>query len=239
MKNRYHEDNLVDYVGEASQVEPKETFKYLSKLIAKDHPDDAPRRLVDIGCACGDFLALIGREHPNVLLTGMDYQNEYIHEVSERVPAATAVKYDITKPVPPEYRAHFDIVTMIGFHAKFDEPADWLSNALEMLKPDGVTYVLGPFNPYPFDVFVNYRHSEETPETRHVGFNLQSKQTVERYVASRGGTCDWKEFILPIDLPVQPGNPVRTWTIKEESGRRMIINGLGVLQPQFVAIVRH
>lgn len=238
MKSRYHEDELVDYVGESRREEPKETFKFISRLIAEDHADDVPRALIDIGCACGDFLELIDRQHSNISLTGMDYQEEYVREVVKRVPSAQAVQYDIKQPVPPEYRSRFDIVTMIGFHAKFDEPADWLANSFEMLKPDGVIYALGPFNPYPFDVFINYRHSEELPETRHVGFNLQSKESVEKFVSNRGGTCKWKEFLLPIDLPVQQDNPVRTWTIREEGGRRIIINGLGVIQPMFAAIIR-
>lgn len=238
MKSRYHEDELVDYVSQGLREEPKETFKFLNKLIAENHQESKMLSLVDVGCACGDFLQLIAREHPTFSLVGMDYQEEYVYETSKRLPRVEAVRFDITEPLAEEFQNRFDIVTMIGFHAKFDEPKDWLANGLQMLTSGGVLYALGPFNVYPFDVFVKYKHSEDPPDMRHPGFNLLSMESVEHYLATQGGTCEWLKFELPIDLPIQEDNPVRTWTFKDENGRRLVVNGLGVIQSQYVVVIR-
>ncbi len=58
-----------------------------------------------------------------------------------------------------------------------------------------------------------------------------SKRSVARFLDRElgAGRASFLPFELPLDLPPHEDDPVRTWTFRDESGRRLLTNGLSLL----------
>lgn len=220
------------YLSEDRKLKPKEYFKFIAT-----HADahikslDQPR-LLDIGCATGDFLYFLDSVYPQANLTGVEVSEELLERARTEVPNCEFKVGDVcdSDTLPATL---FDAVFVVGVHSIFDDLDPWLSNVLSLVDRDrdGKLYVFGMFNPYDVDVLVKVRPSNsEKDGPWQPGWNCFSMASVGSFLEQQG-VRDYRfhDFTIGIDVPKNPDDPLRSWSFKYEDGSRGIINGSRML----------
>jgi trans-aconitate methyltransferase len=218
------------YLKENRKIEPKESFKFILNKAGVHISNDASFTIADIGCATGDLLHYIHSLFPKATLGGFDIQEELLAKARTEVPAATFVRFDLLKDLPTR---KFDIVFMCGLHAAFDDPHSWISKILQFLKPNGRAFVYGNFNPEPIDVLIKVRPSGSTGPYM-ANWNMVSQKTCSSILNEQGFKTNFTHFQIPIDIPKNAENPLRTWTFRYEDGTRGTINGAQLLHQDYL-----
>ena len=120
------------YLKEDRKHEPKEYFKFIGSKIS-EHMDrfDSPR-ILDIGCATGDFLYYLSSLYPSATLTGLDVMPELLTRARGEVSNCQFLEANICQrtSLPDE---KFDVVFMNGTHSIFNEIHPWLENVLSLV----------------------------------------------------------------------------------------------------------
>lgn len=209
------------YLTENRKNDPKEYFKFIAE-IAKPLLAVGTPKVIDIGCATGDFVYYLRNEFPNIQLTGMDIDEELLDRAKQEVEGVTFIQGDITKDVIEE---KYDAIFLNGVHSIFDNFM-WLENLVSLMSGSHArVFVFGLFNPENLDVLIKSRPAA-TEGKWETGWNLYSKKTVSSFLQEKGYHSHFYDFELKLDLDKKPDDPLRTWTERLEDGRRIIINGL-------------
>jgi hypothetical protein len=91
--------------------------------------------------------------------------------------------------------------------------------------------VAGSFNNHNIDVLMRYRRGGSGDVSAwETGWNLFSKETIERSLERYGNdlTWNWFDFEMPFPLP-EKEDPMRSWTISTEHNSNQLINGAAQL----------
>ena len=136
---------------------PKEYFKFVDRHVRQFRSLDG-LRVVDIGCATGDFLHFLAELYPQAKLYGYDVLDTLLSRARTEVTRATFSRVNISEPDLQSKDQSFDVAFMLGVHSIFDD-LHWLNNALSLLRPGGHFYCFGLFNTMDVDVFVKARKS--------------------------------------------------------------------------------
>lgn len=215
------------YLKENRKHNTKEYFKFIYNK-SKEYIDEVKKpRILDIGCATGDFLYFLSNNISNCELTGMDVMDELLAKAKDEVKECNFIKSNIyTGENLPSKK--FDYIYMSGVHSIFDDYKPWIDNLLKLKSDAGRIYVFGIFNPEKIDVIIKSRGYEENGPWQ-TGWNLFSKYGIEEYLNSKGFKCSFTEFKIGIDIDKNENDPLRSWTFKDEFGDRQVINGLQLL----------
>jgi len=174
------------YATEDRSREPLECFKDALRLLLDSFQMDDDMALLDVGCAGGDFLYYVNEVEPRLGLWGIDVLPELIEVASKKVPEAKIFNRSIVdqkailkmKERKPD---GFSLIHMGGVHTIFDDFL-WIDSIITLLSPQGRCVVFGPFNKYPYDVYVGVRKSGE--KIIQAGWNTFSEKSVSEYVKS-------------------------------------------------------
>ncbi|MBO54735.1 MAG: hypothetical protein CL886_03650 [Dehalococcoidia bacterium] len=205
------------YATEDQFSNPKEYFKETISIIRRLHAhSDSELRLLDIGCAAGDFLryaasVLIDIE---VKLYGTDVMPELIDAARTRFPECTFNIADITDKqinIADIHKTEFDVITMLGVHSIFDD-LTCVERILEGLAPNGCAILYGIFNPLPYDLLMRVKKSGET--NLEPGWNVHSKKTVSELVSAKGFVAKFIDYEPDIMIPINSDDSLRTWTVE-------------------------
>ena len=219
------------YLKEDRYENPKEMFKVLAARAVASGALKKGSVVADIGCATGEFLYYLRSCFSDAEYHGYDVVPELLEKAERKVPGVAFHLGSVLdrKALAP---ASVDVAFLIGVMRIFDEFEPCLDNLLHWARPGGRIYVAGLFNPYPIDVWVKYRLSDDAdPNHREPGWNMFSIASVSRYLDScvGAGRYLFTPFELPFDLDPHAGDPVRTWTFRDSCGRRLFTNGLSLL----------
>jgi len=235
---RTHDKQI--YLEESRYDQPKEIFKALAALAAQSGVVRHGSVVRDLGCASGEFLYYLSRQFPAAELHGCDVLPELIAKAKQAVPGVHFEQGSVLdRSILPE--ASTDVAFLAGVLSIFDEFETCLSNLLYWTRPGGRIYVEGMFNPYPLDVWVTYRKAEGSdPDHREPGWNIFSEVSISRYLDSilGEGKHTFTPYDMPIDLPPNPHDPVRTWTFRDSDDRRLLTNGLCLICPLQILEIR-
>ena len=99
----------------------------------------------------------------------------------------------------------------------FDE-LFWLDSIIQSLKDDGKAIIYGYFNPYPYDLIMRVRKSNE--DHLDPGWNVHSKATIFERCQHLGVNCKFKDFEPNIDLKRDPNDGLRAWNILLEKNEQ-------------------
>ena len=205
------------YATEDQFSNPKEYFKETISIIrALQARNDSELRLLDIGCAAGDFLRYAASVLTDikVKLYGIDVIPELIDTAKTRFPECTFNIADITDKqinIADIHNTQFDVITMLGVHSIFDD-LTCIERILEGLAPNGCAILYGIFNPLPYDLLMRVKKSGET----HLepGWNVHSQKTVSELVSSKGFAARFIDYEPDIMIPITSYDLLRTWTIE-------------------------
>ena len=227
------------YLFESRRDNPKEIHKVLVELARPAVEACGERcRILDIGCARGDFLHLVKHSFPGVSLTGIDVMPDLLKVARKELPDVKFILADINGGIglPSE---KFDLVFMNSVHAIFDDHRPWVDNILGLLGAHGKAYVFGIFNPEPLDVFIKCRGAGREDQPLEKGWNLFSKDTIGRYLKKRKIEYHFQDWEITIPIERHPDDPLRSWTFKDADGRYIVQNGLQLIHTQAVLTMEH
>lgn len=239
-------DNL--YLETDRYLQPTELTKWTWRLIQKRlssrvaTANSTPIRILDVGCAAGEFLGYMQTMDVNAEFVGIDVADPLVAKARAKVPQAD---FHVGSVLDEEFAltvgGGWDLIVMKGVHGIFDDPFIAFNNLLAAAtagtesRPTTIL-IIGPFNPEPIDVITRYRLSESGGELQP-GWNLISMTSVDRYLQMLEveSQWEWERFEIGIDVAPQD-DPVRTYTITKDDGGRLITNGLQLVVPMWALV---
>ncbi len=233
MKIRRSHDKL--YLEENRYEETKEIFKFIINKSFKKIEYNKNLEICDLGCAAGEFLYYLNLIAPNSNLTGLDISNELLIKAKRHVPSANYINDSVlNKNIFNENQ--FDKTFLSGVHSIFDNFELCFMNIINWTKPNGIVCITGLFNPYPVDVYLKFKESKDyKSDFYEVGWNIFSQDSIGKFLSGlkKVKSYTFKEFSIGIDLNKKE-DPLRSWTFKNENKKRIITNGLSIIQPLYV-----
>jgi ubiquinone/menaquinone biosynthesis C-methylase UbiE len=109
------------------------------------HVPPGARRILDLGCGTGFFLAELEARHPGAV--GLDISHEMLKVSDRYVPGARLVTGDAERL--PFEAASFDVVFCKGSLHHTRDHVGFLANCRSVLRPDGVLIMSEPCNDNP------------------------------------------------------------------------------------------
>ena len=222
------------YLNENRKNEPKEYFKFANSLFSDFISQKKYPTVLDIGCATGDFLYYLSQTYRNAILSGMDSLPELIEVAKKEVKNCEFFVSDIQdeKQLPNN---KYDLIFMFGVHGLFDDCEPWINNISKILHEEGRAYIFGAMNDSDIDVISRIKTSgSEGPY--EFGWNTWSKKTLSILLEKKKMNYIFKDFDISIDIEKNTKDPMRTSTIKLETGKRLIVNGAGMIRQQKMLI---
>ena len=179
-------------------------------------------RWLDLGCADALFLDALRRSFSGWELIGLEINKDLLERAYATVENTNIriVNEDASTYASDD---HFDVVTASGLLSVFDEPLQVLDCWLKLLKPEGLLIVFGTFSPFDMDIKINYRNNYNSSEWE-TGINSFAQKTFERHLSSLNLVPEFIPFEMSVDLK-KGDDPIRSYTIKDENGKRMVIAG--------------
>ncbi len=215
----------------------KEYFKMLYNEIKRDFSYKPDFKLLDIGCATGDFLYFAKDIFKYAELSGMDVMQTLLDTIDFNVKKYLG-SVEKREDLPKE---KYDIVTMLGIMSIFDDFIPIIDNVRTILGGGGYIYIFGIFNPDDLDVLIKARPSQlnRTEESAwESGWNLFSMKSIEMYCNENELKCEFLPFKINIEIPKNINDPLRSYTIKHNN-EWMIINGLQLVHNFYLCKIRN
>jgi SAM-dependent methyltransferase len=227
------------YLTENRYERPKEIFKMAAGIAQRAGFGGAGTRIVDIGCAAGEFAYYLRKVFPSAEVAGYDLLPELVEKARANVPGVEfGVGSVLDRKMLPATSAN--VTFLIGVHSIFDDPGDCFRNLVEWTRPGGLVVIMGLFNRFDIDVWVRYRAAGNPQGSKELGWNLVSRKTateIVREVAPQA-SIEFEPVKMPIDLPPHADDPVRSWTERRENGERFLTNGLSLIINLETMVVR-
>ena len=230
MKSKRLHDHI--YLKENRYKKTKEMFKFIDRHAFRNKNKKYEEEVCDIGCAAGEFLFFLKEKYPRKLFTGVDVRKDLLTKAKKIVKNVNFKKGSVLKKNLFK-KSQFDKIFMIGVHPIFDNFEGCFTNLINWGKPRSEIFICDMFNPFPVDVLIRYKLSENYKSNIYEsGWNIFSKSSVSKFLKKNRNvkSFDFKTFQMPFDLKPQK-DPIRSWTIRSEK-KRLMINGLSIIQPQ-------
>ncbi len=235
MKTQRTHDKL--YLKEERYENTKEMFKFIVNNSFKKEELKHKINICDFGCANGEFLFFLNKLS-KASLYGLDILPELLIKAKKFVPQANFVNGSVTNK--KSFASNkFDKSYLTGVHSIFDEFETSFNNLIYWTKPGGSVIITGIFNSYPIDVYIKYKESKNyQSEYYEEGWNIFSIKSISNFLngLDKVKSYSFKKFEIKMDLEKQ-SDPVRSWTIKEKNNKRIITNGLSILQQHYMLII--
>jgi SAM-dependent methyltransferase len=222
------------YLTENRYDHPKEIFKFIASEAFFDQ-NSKDLKICDFGCAAGEFLYYLQKIHPNNKFFGVDIVPDLVIKSKDFNPKAD-LKVGSVLDEKVWNENSFDVSFLIGVYSIFDEIESCLSNLITWTKPGGKVFIYGMFNPFPLDVIIKYKHSQQTLDNVYEnGWNIFSQETTSKLLDKNPKVKSFRflEFQMGVDVKPQD-DPVRSWTMLDKDSKRIITNGLCLIQPHFL-----
>jgi SAM-dependent methyltransferase len=189
----------------------------------------------DFGCAAGEFEYSLKLSFPTCNIEGYELLPNLVEKAKSRVPNVKFQQGSVTDrfTCPP---AHSDFTLLVGVLSIFDAFEPVLDNLIYWTKAGGDIYIHSLFNDFDLDVNIKYNHSEEySNNVLESGWNIFSKKTISNWLDAHSDVSafEFHDFKINIELAKQEDS-IRSWTFEDSAGRKLITNGLCILQPHSI-----
>lgn len=219
-------DHNSCYVTENRKDQPREFYKFLRALAAQQLAENPTARVLDVGCANGEFLYYVCEHHPHIQPSGIDV-NEEVLAIARKL--VTSGQFSVGNIQTGENlpNGQFDLVFMSGVNYLLSDHHCWLRNLISLSR--GMIYVFGVFNPDDLDFSAIVKRPGDSGSS--APWNLVSQTSISRFLdhAWPGIAHRFHNWEVPVDVPRVYEDPMRCWTFLAEGGRRLQINGLQIV----------
>ena len=214
---------------------PLEIFKACGQFVAAR---PASASILDVGCAAGEFLYYLKTSYPQHSYQGLDLLPELVEKANSMLGGGANAGSVLERSNFESGR--FDQVFMLNTHMIFDDLKSLIENLIYWCRPGGQVVIAGAFNPDPADVWIRYRLSDSpVAGDLETGWNIHSIATTGRLIDCIVGVGAYEvvPFYVPIDIQRDPADFLRQRTIKDEEGRRWLVNGLSQLVQMYILVI--
>ena len=222
MKENYKSAYI--YLKENYYKKPKHLFNFIFNIIKSRKKIKNSLSLLDVGCARGEFLYHAQHQKIFSRLSGVDYSQTLIKH-AKSFKGLQNVAFYCAPAEKFHFKEKFDVITLSGLLAFFDDVNPLLRNLKRHLKRDGFILITGFFNPLKVDAIVRYRNKEKEGKWEK-GWNHISIDTVQECLDKIGMKVKAvHKFHLPMEIAPQK-DPMRGWTVRLDGKKKFMI-GLG------------
>jgi 2-polyprenyl-3-methyl-5-hydroxy-6-metoxy-1,4-benzoquinol methylase len=207
--------------------EPKEIFKFVKKYIDIYSPKDSDISLLDVGCAKGEFLYYMKNNASNIqFMDGVDLLPEMI-DAAKDFEGLRGVDFSCGSADNYKLGKKYNVITMLGLLSAMTNIEDVFSTASNHQNSGDLLFVLSRFNNHNVDVYHKFSNTYKGKDFKiTVSY---SKETVIRLLNKYGyNLVEDVRFNLPFDIQENTNDPIRSWTVNTDTGRRFK-NGLGLI----------
>ncbi len=237
MKTQRSHDEF--YLHEDRYEKVKESFKFIFENTFNPEELINPNEICDLGCATGEFIHFLKTKTTNSTFYGLDIMKSLLRRAMENLPNEN-FKCGSVLDKNLYNKNSFDKIFLNGVLTIFDNFEPVFNNMINWTKKGGYVYVFGMFNPYPIDVLVKHKLSENySANIYEEGWNNHSIESVSNFLSNNRDVSEFnfKKFEIQIDL--KESNDIRRgWTFKNSDNKRVITNGLCIIQNQYLLSIR-
>ena len=224
IKNNYLKDNSV---YNNKKIIIKDYFKEIKKLVFDQKKINV--ELCDVGCASGDFINFVKKTNLNAI--GIDKSKKLLQKAKKKNPGIKFYSFDLKKSI--NLKRKFDIVTCLGTMTIFDNWKLPLKNLFKLCKKNGNIILYDPINIYGVDTILRYYNGK----TWLSGFNLLSKKTIKKIIKdiNKKSIINFIKFTPNLILK-RKKDPMRSWSVKINNSRRIIVGTSQILDFHIIKI---
>ena len=162
--------------------------------IIKQELKSTPKNCLDVGCADGNFLCALGKEFPEMKLTGIDISDDLLQRGKLNAETKNVdIEFTLTDMLEYSPDQKFDMIVAAGVLGTVDYFEEPLAKWLEWLDKDGRLFIFGRFNTEDADVIIKCRNNYNSTEWEY-GMNSYSKETIRKFLKSKGYDCTFEKF---------------------------------------------
>jgi 2-polyprenyl-3-methyl-5-hydroxy-6-metoxy-1,4-benzoquinol methylase len=207
---------------------PKESVKFLQKILNKRLSSKKNYKVIDIGCANGELLYFLKKYNKNFNLTGVDIKQNLLNKAKNNLPQdITLKKMDFNTKIKSFEK--FDIIICSGVIGIFDDLKVFFSNINKIKKKNSKFYFFGAYNDYPYDIKTKYVDLNMKKKVLQSGWNIWSIKTLKKHFGRKKFKKHY--FNMSFDFKKNQNDLIRSWTIKI-GNKRYFTNGLMLLLNQ-------
>ena len=207
---------------------PKESVKFLQKILNKRLSSKKNYKVIDIGCANGELLYFLKKYNKNFNLTGVDIRQDLLNKAKNNLPQDIILKkIDFNSKI--KFFEKFDIIICSGVIGIFDDLKVFFNNINKIKKKNTKFYFFGAYNDYPYDIKTKYVDINKKKKILQSGWNLWSIKTLKKYFGRKKFKTHY--FNMSFDFKKNKNDLIRSWTIKI-GNKRHSTNGLMLLLNQ-------
>jgi len=209
--------------------------KLLLDSIKKNHRSKNSGRILDIGCANGIFLKKFNTIFKNFSSLGVDTSGDMIALAKKnKIPNINFIKKDF---ISLNYKSYFDIITVSGVLAFYDDFTKPINKMLSLLKKNSYLYIFGTFNTENIDTLVKFRNNY-TKSGWEKGLNSFSIKTISKFLKNKNVVFKFKKFNLPFKLKKKK-NPIISYTLNKSGKNQLILNGANIRMELFYLVIKN
>ena len=229
--------DLEPYTSTNLYGDPKEDFKTIGARLKSLLDLHKAYKVADLGCGNGALLYYLHQQYPHWKLYGYDFTSEYI-ETAQRFEGLKGV--NLFHQDFLQLKGTFDVVLSTCLLSVFKDIRKPLKKMLGLCRKGGWLLGTGLFNPFDIEVRVEFCDNTH-PQTRgqwRTDFNRHSQQSIRNLFANKVQTIEFEECPFGVEIAPDPKNPIRVWTVKNDQGRNLLINGAEQICNQTLLIIR-
>lgn len=230
MSKRIKQARLHDeiYLKESRYDNPKDSFKFLIKILKKNIDPKKIYDVLDIGCANGELLFQLNKNFKNLKLSGYEIRKDLLAKAKKQNSDQITFKcVDINKKFNSNKK--FDIILCSGVLSIFDSLDAFKKNINKLSKKNSSIFLFGNFNDYDYDVMIKYVDKNKNKNILQTGWNIWSLKTIRSLFKNR--KIKLYRFYIKKKISPRTNDLIRSWTFKYK-GKNHFMNGLMFIQNQ-------
>lgn len=219
-------DNL--YLKESRYNNPKESHKYLIKILKKENLKNKIYKVLDIGCSNGELINILEKNFKNFRITGIDIKESLLKKAKKNVSKSISFK-KLNFNSNIKFFGKFDIIICSGVISIFDNLNMFAKNIKRCSNNKSMIYLFESFNEWDYDVLTKYKDLNYKKKIYQTGWNIWSIKTISNIFKNK--RIKKFRFYINKDIKKNKNDLVRSWTIKIDK-KRFFTNALLSLQNQ-------
>ena len=208
---------------------------YLNRNFLKDHElklieiikkNKYPKKILDIGCANGNFIMYLSKLYKNSEIYGFDISISLVKIAKKKLSKSKNVFVKVDDILKFKTTIKYDLIIASGILGIFDDYKKIIKKYSNLLNKGGKLYFFNSFNEKNIDTIIRFNNYDYSNQWES-GINRFSINKIKNYVNDLGFKSKFIKFNLNRNLN-KSKNPINSYTVKAKKNN-LIINDAGIL----------
>jgi ubiquinone/menaquinone biosynthesis C-methylase UbiE len=229
---------LSPYLNLNRLKNPKDDFKNCIKVLKKK-TTLSEKKIIDIGCANGEFLDYFISKHPKNTYVGVDISPSFL-KIAKKNKKLKDVKFIKNNFKNIKIKPTFDIAICMGVSHSIKNINELINKLSSFVKKKGIVIIDGFFNDYDVDTQIFFKDHSSINTKWQNDFNHFSKKSIIGFLKKKKiKNFSFHESILKVNIPKNHKNKPHhfVWT-ERIATKKIVTNGTNViLKRQFLLFI--